>query len=185
MKRRYALFGITAMLAVSLAIPAFGGPSNPVASSLASAKGTAKKALKKAKQASKDAAAAQSTADSAQSDANSAQNTADAAQTAATNAQTAADAAQTTANGKYGTQDFVVGTATPSDSSSNKVAFAGCPAGFVYTGGGHSITGAVADITVTSSSPYINNNWSVVANEIGGGTGSNWSLRANVMCVGP
>ena len=51
MKRRYVLLGLASILAIALAVPAMGGPSNPLATTAASAKKTAKKALKKAKKA--------------------------------------------------------------------------------------------------------------------------------------
>ena len=65
MKRRNALIGLSAVLALSLVVPALGGPSNPIA----------EKALSLSK-VNKTAKRAQRTADSAQSAANSAQGTA-------------------------------------------------------------------------------------------------------------
>jgi hypothetical protein len=51
--KRYLVLGLGAVLALAVAVPAFGGSSDPSATTSASAKKTAKKALKKAKQANK------------------------------------------------------------------------------------------------------------------------------------
>jgi hypothetical protein len=105
MRKRYLILGLSLVLALALAVPAFGGPTNPISKSLASVKKTAYKALKTAK-------AAQGTANSALSAAQAAQSTADKAntevgkanteikkvQTSANNAQTTANNALTTAN---------------------------------------------------------------------------------------
>ncbi len=198
MRRRYVLFGLTMLLAASLAVPAFGGPDNPVADTFASAKSTAKKALKKAreankkaKQAQKSADNAQITADGAQSSADNAQATANAAQTAAgqaqtsaDNAQASADAAQSTANSKFGSVDAVFGDSSPSDSTSSKLVFATCPTGSQITGGGFAINGAEGAVTPVLSSQYLNA-WTARAVEIGAGTASNWSIQANVACISP
>lgn len=105
MKKRYAVLGLSVFLALALAVPAFGGPSNPIASISASVKSTANKALKKAKSAEKTAKTALSTANAANSaagtagsDAKKAQTTASSAQTTANTAQSEAKKAQTTAN---------------------------------------------------------------------------------------
>jgi hypothetical protein len=79
MRRRYTVLGLTGVLAVALAVPAFGGPSNPIASSAASAKQLASKALKKANAANSAAQAAQTTANQALAAANAAQTKANAA----------------------------------------------------------------------------------------------------------
>jgi hypothetical protein len=88
MRRRYIVFGLSATLALALAVPALGGPSNPVASSAASAKKLANKALRKANEANAAAQSAQSTANQALSTAQSAQNAAQSAQTTANQANT-------------------------------------------------------------------------------------------------
>jgi hypothetical protein len=75
MRKRYALLGATVTLALALAVPALGGPSNPIARSALSLS----KVNKTAKAAKTDAATAQA---------------------AAAAAQAAASAAQATANGK-------------------------------------------------------------------------------------
>jgi len=49
MKKRYTVLGLSLVLALALAVPALGGPSNPIASVSASVKSIANKALKKAK----------------------------------------------------------------------------------------------------------------------------------------
>jgi hypothetical protein len=142
MKKRYAIMGLGVFLAVALAVPALGGPTNPIANISASAKGIANKALKKAKAAEKTANSALSVANSANSTANSAsgdakkakelaesdktaatnaQNTANEAKTAATNAQNganaakaAAEAANNNANNRIRETVEVIGTASPS-----------------------------------------------------------------------
>ena len=78
MKKRYVVLGLSAVLALGLAVPALGG-SGPTATTSASGKKTAKKALKKAKKASKQATAAQGDANDALAAANGAQTAADAA----------------------------------------------------------------------------------------------------------
>lgn len=126
MKQRYAILGLGVFLALALAVPALGGPTNPIANISASAKGIANKALKKAKTAEKtannalsvansansaassasgDAKKAQTTADEGKklaetdkTDAANAQKTANEAKTAATNAQNTANEAKTAAS---------------------------------------------------------------------------------------
>ncbi len=97
MKRRYVVLSLAAVLALALAVPAFGGPTN-IVSALTNVKKTANKALKTAKAAGVAAAAAQSTANTAQSDADAAATAAKKAQTTASEGVTAAKNAQTTAN---------------------------------------------------------------------------------------
>lgn len=105
MKKRYAVLGLSVVLALALAVPAFGGPTNPIASGSASVKATANKALKTAKKAQKTANTALSTANTANAaaagaagDAKTASTEAKKAQTTANGAQTAANTAQSTAN---------------------------------------------------------------------------------------
>jgi hypothetical protein len=97
LKRRYVVLSLTVVLALALAVPAFGGPTN-IVSALTKVKKTANKALKQAGAASAAAAAAQSTANSAAGEASTASKAAKAAQTTANDGLTAAKAAQTTAN---------------------------------------------------------------------------------------
>ena len=98
MSKRYMVLGLSVVLALALAVPALGGPSNPIATISASVKKTANKALKTAKQAKKQARTALNTANSAQSSANSAQSTAKSAQDEAKNAKSTADGAQVAAD---------------------------------------------------------------------------------------
>ena len=118
MSKRYAVLGLSVFLALALAVPALGGPSNPIASSSASVKSTANKALKKAKAAQQTANTAQSTASTAQSDAAAAKSEAAKALTeakkgvtSAATAQTTANGAQTAANGAKATADTAKSTA--------------------------------------------------------------------------
>jgi type IV secretory pathway VirB10-like protein len=116
LKRRYVVLSLSLVLALALAVPALGGPSNPIASTSASVKQIATKALKKAKAAQTTANTALATATSAQGAASAAQSdvgkvqkevktaqsTADAAKSAAATAQSAAATAQTTADAAKG-----------------------------------------------------------------------------------
>jgi hypothetical protein len=211
MKNRYLVFGLSIVLALALAVPALGGPTNPVASLSASAKSIAQKALKKAKTAQKtaeaaqgaanaaDAAAgkAQTTANAANAAAGKAQTTANGAQTSATGASTAAKAAQTAANNAQATAneakslalegftetDFESG---PNDSGSGEtaIAAAGCPEGFEPTGGGFVLLGSDSNkVRVDLNSQYLNG-WIVSAENIAGHAGENWELSAAVTCIG-
>lgn len=111
MKKRYAVLGLSVILALAFAVPAIGGPSNPVASLSASAKSTASKALKKAKAAQKTANRALSTANSANSAAGAANSAAGAADNAAKKAQTTADEAKSAAGAAQASADSAKGTA--------------------------------------------------------------------------
>ncbi len=196
MRTRYVLLAATAVLAITVAVPAFGGPSNPVADTFASAKKTAKKALKKANKANKAAksaqgaaAAAQSTADGAQAAAAAAQTTADQAVTdaasakaAADAAQSSADSAQSSANTKFGETNYVGGDTSALDSSNTKTVSVGCGTSGRLTGGGFIVGGpGNNEVTVTLSSAFLNG-WVVQAAEITP-TASNWSLTATAMCA--
>src|SRR4051794_33642720 len=86
----YSILRLTGFLALALAVPALGGPSNAVASISASAKKIANKALKTAKSAQKTANTANSTANSALAEAQK-------AQTTGTNAQITANSAKSLA----------------------------------------------------------------------------------------
>ena len=184
MKRRYAALGMSSVLAIALAVPAFGGPSNPVATGAASAKKTAKKALAAA-------TAAQSTATSAQSTANGAQTTASGAQATANQALTAAQAAQTTAtnalnaaNSKLaGTNPSVVGPGSGSGSGASQTDTASCPAQFEITGGGFFTGGDGSnDVTPQFNAAY-GDAWIATIEEIGGGTAENHAVTATAVCV--
>jgi multidrug efflux pump subunit AcrA (membrane-fusion protein) len=208
MKKRLLVLGLSALLALSLAVPALGGPSNPIAHSAASAKSIAKKALKKSKKALKKAKKAQAaaddaqtTADNAQASANQAQNTADAAQASANQAQTTAEGAQTsanqaqasadaaqasanqaqaTANSKLDNLEFVVGNTTANDSNSPKTSIAVCPGNKVPSGGGFIIAGDSEAAARTSSQYFAG--WVANAGETTP-TAGNWSVTATAECV--
>jgi hypothetical protein len=211
MKNRYLVFGLSIILALALAVPALGGPTNPIASLSASAKSIANKALKKAKTAQKKAESAQKKAESAQTSANNAQTTANtantaagkaqttangaqtsatAASTAAKAAQTAADKAQATANEAKGLAleaftktDFESGS-PDSGSGETAIAAAGCAEGFEPTGGGFVLAGTDSNkVRVDLSSQYLNG-WIVSAENIAGHAGENWELSATVSCIG-
>jgi membrane protein involved in colicin uptake len=212
MKKRYTVLGLSVFLALALAVPALGGPSNPVASVSASVKSIANKALKKAKaaqgaaeaaqstansassaasSAQKEAGAAQKTANTAQGTATTAQSTANAAKTAAATAQTTANTAQTAANTAKSAADNALNVANGKMSGEVRVegeagttfGVAGCPSGKVPTGGGFIITGADNDAaTVTESTQYLSG-WIVFASQIEGTTGSSWGTVATVNCA--
>ncbi|HEU4393582.1 MAG TPA: hypothetical protein VFR04_08115 [Solirubrobacterales bacterium] len=207
MKKRYAVLGLSIVLALALAVPALGGPSNPIASVSASVKSIANKALKKAKAAQtaannaqntanaasgaaaaaqkdataaqKDATAAQKTATTAQSTATTALTTANSAKTAATAAQATADSALASANGKMSGEQFVSGSSVEGSGAS-----VGCPAGKTPTGGGFILGGAEPNAaTVISNSQYLNG-WLVTSAQIKGVAGSpSWTTAATVMCA--
>ena len=196
MKKRYMVFGLGVVLALSLAVPALGGPSNPVASISASAKSTAKKALKTAKAAKSAAKKAQSTADAANTAAGAAQTTADgaktaaataqttanSAQTAATAAQTAATNAQTTADSKMSGLALIT-SAGSAGGSTSATEFAVCPTGKSTTGGGFLVNGANNDqVTVVANAPYIGS-WFAIAKDINGQAGTSWTLTAEAECA--
>jgi hypothetical protein len=199
MTRRYLVLGLSTVLALSLAVPALGGPGNPVASTAVSAA----QALKKAKKAKQAATAAQATADTALSRADNAQvvavnaenaakaadakavtadNKATAAQAAAAAAQASANAANANANTRLLDTTTVNGTPTLNDATDSKSATATCPAGDIVTGGGYEIGGTDnADEAVVLESTY-GDAWFVGAQEINGTTPGNWSLTARAIC---
>lgn len=193
MRNRYLVLGLAAFIAIAMAVPALGGPSNPIASASVSA-------LKVAKKAKQKATAAQSTADSALSAANKAQtsaNTADTtanqaktaaatAQTAANAAQTAADAANANANTRYDHVNHVEGTASPSNNADKSLVAANCAAADdAATGGGWVAVGGGGerDAQVEYNSTFYNDQWVIVANDIGTDGGS-WSIAPEVQCIG-
>jgi hypothetical protein len=211
MRNRYLVFGLSIVLALALAVPALGGPANPVASISASVKTIANKALKKAKAAQKTANAAQAAADAAQSTANSASAAADKAQKTANGAQTTANGAQTTANGAQvaadnakKAADAAQATADAAQASANTkfdhtnfeqgdpvsgsgesaIVGAGCPTGESPSGGGFVLSGTDSNkVRVDLSSQYLNG-WIVSADNIAGHTGESWELSSVAICVG-
>jgi hypothetical protein len=188
MKRRYFVLGATLILAIALAVPALGGPSNPVSTAAKAAKDTASKALKKAKKANRNAKAAQNTADQALSDAAAARTAANNAQTTANEARTAAEAAQTTANqalteaqNPTATKLGLVDIADASPSNSNdKAAVAVCPAGKVLTGG-WGFTSATPNVKYQGSIPFYEA--SVALGFEDPATGANWTVSSFATCI--
>ena len=197
MKNRYLVLGLAAFLAVALAVPALGGPSNPIADGAASAKKTANKALKKAKKANQNAKAAQSSADSAQATADGAasaaataqttadgaQTSADAAQTSADAAQTSADAAQATADGKYGSVTNVEGATSPLNNADKNVIFATCTGGRTAAGGGYIVNGAGRENARVTFNTGYGTSWGVIAGDQG--AGATWEVTPSARCIGP
>lgn len=204
MKSRYVVLFLSLVLALALAVPALGGPTNPIASISASVKSTATKALKKAKAAQKTANSAQSTANSAQSDAKAAQNTANAANNAAKNAQTtantansaaktaqttadaakaAADAAQATANSKLGNTFSEFG-ATDGPNTTTGLSIVVCPGASQVTGGGYETTGTGNNEVVATFNSSYGDAWIASMERIPGGANT-WSVRAVVVCAQP
>jgi membrane protein involved in colicin uptake len=212
MKKRYTVLGLSLVLALALAVPAMGGPTNPLASASKSVQSIANQALKKAKAAQKTANAAQSTANSASSSASAANSAADKAQNTATAAQKSATAAQTTANGAKSTADTALATANAAKTAAataqasansaisiaetkmsgevhvestepGSLSFANCPTGKVPTGGGFVVTGANNNsATVTESTQYVNS-WLVIGEQINGVAGTSWEVTATVNCA--
>lgn len=211
MSKRYAVLGLSVFFALALAVPALGGPSNPVASISASAKSTANKALKKAKtaqttaeaaqsaanaagstasKAQEEAKKAQSTANNAQTAAATAQSTANTAKTAATNAQNTANAAQTAAtsannnaNTRIKESTEVIGALSAENTTTPKLASASCPSGDPVLGGGYSIGGESNRVTVTQSEEqFYGGGWFADAQTINGQVGATWSLLAIAIC---
>lgn len=133
MKKRYVVLGLSVVLALALAVPAFGGPTNPIASGSATVKSVANKALKTAKKAQKTANTALATANTANTTANTAegdaksasteakkaQTTAGNAQTAATNAQNTANDAKTAAGNAQATADAAKTAAAAAEANAN------------------------------------------------------------------
>ncbi len=128
MSKRYAILGLSVVFALALAVPALGGPSNPIASTSASVKKTANKALKTAKNAQATANSALSAASSAQSTANSADSEAGKALTEAKKGVTAAAAAQATANTAKSTADGAKTAAAAAQSTADAAAAAAAAA---------------------------------------------------------
>jgi hypothetical protein len=202
MKRRYTVLFLSLVLALALAVPALGGPNNPIASISATVKQTATKALKKANAAQKTANTAQSTANSALGAANKAQLTADGAQKAATAAQgtantaqatanaakTAADAAKAAADAAQATADTKLGETfsefgnTDAGNTTNGSSIAECPGASEVTGGGYETAGDGANEAVPIFTAAYGDAWLAGLERIPGGTNT-WSVRAIVTCA--
>jgi len=210
MSKRYAVLGLSVVLALALAVPALGGPSNPIASTSASVKKIANKALKTAKaaqttansalsaassaqsdanNAGADAKKAQTTANNAQTSANTAKSTADAAKAAAATAQAtanaanaAAAAAEANANTRIKDSHEVIGTASASNTVTEKSSSAECASAEPVLGGGFFVGGEANNVTVSSSDALIyGHGWFAAGRAIGAGTPT-WSITAVVMC---
>jgi trimeric autotransporter adhesin len=194
MKRRYAVLGLSVFLALALAVPALGGPTNPVASISASAKSIANKALKTAKAAQKTANAANGTANTALSTANTANGTANsalgeakkgvanaaAAQATANAAKKAAEEANANANTRVlGALERSASTETNTETSKNASAL--CEGNEVTLGGGFFVGGSSNSVSVNASEHMLyGNGWFVSARAISGTP--SWSLTAYTMC---
>jgi hypothetical protein len=204
MSKRYAVLGLSVVLALALAVPALGGPSNPIASISASVKQTANKALKQSKQAKKLANTASSEAKKAQEAAAGAQATADGAKTTASGAQTTALGAQTTATGAKKIAEEAKAAAAAANANANsriegsypnfgeptetntttqKFAGAECnSASDPILSGGFFVGGTSEQVTVTTSEidPLYGDSWFVGARAISGTP--SWSLQASILC---
>jgi membrane protein involved in colicin uptake len=202
MGKRYVVFGASLLLALSLAVPAFGGPSNPVSKAAVSAK----RALKVAKQARRKATIALNAAKGAQTSANQAETDAqkgitDAAtaqakanqaetdaQTGITNAataQTAANNAQTTANSKMSGGGVLVNGTISGGAAATQNSGATCPSAHqVVTGGGFSLGGTHAnEATVTANQEFYQNSWFTTARTINGQADNDWTIQAEATCA--
>lgn len=195
MSKRYVVLGLSLVLALALAVPALGGPSNPIASISASVKKTANKALKTAKQAKKQAKNALNKANGAQSSAND-------ASAAAKKAQESADGAQASANSAKGTADEAKALAEKAEANANtkvsgvyyqfgepseentettKNASAFCEGSDEATGGGYAFAGST-NVTVSASTPtFYGDGWFVTAKAISGTP--TWAIQANTVCT--
>lgn len=197
MRKRYAVLGLSVVFALALAVPAFGGPTNPLASISATVKQTANKALKKAKAAQKTANEAKSLAGTANTGAGAAlteaqKGVADAAtaQTSATNAQKAAEAAKKAAEAaeanaktRLAGSEQRVGEPSAENTTASKFASASCPTGNPVLGGGFSVGGENNKVTVTQSEEQLyGGGWFVAAQTINGQGTPSWSITAIAIC---
>ena len=190
MSKRYAVLGLSVVLALALAVPALGGPSNPIASISASVKQTANKALKQAKQAKKlantassSAKKAQETADGANIAASGAQSTATGAKKIAEEAKTAAAKAEANANTRIKGSYANFGESTGETTGTSKFAGAECDsASDPILGGGFFVGGTSEQVTVNTSEidPLYGDSWFVGARAISGTP--SWSLQASILC---
>ncbi|HEX7243962.1 MAG TPA: hypothetical protein VF245_00165 [Solirubrobacterales bacterium] len=202
MSKRYVVLGLSLVLALALAVPALGGPSNLIASASKSVKKTAETALKTAKQAKKQANTANKTANEALEAAKNSQTSADGAAASAKKAQESADKAQTTANGAKTTADqaktlaekaeanantkvrgvyYQFGSSSAEDTETTKNVSAFCEGEDESTGGGWAFNGST-NVTVTASTPtFYGDGWFVTAKAISGTP--TWSIQANTVCT--
>jgi hypothetical protein len=202
MRKRYVVLGLSAVLALALAVPAFGGPTNPLAKGVGSVKKTATKALKTAKAAQTTANTALSAAESAQSGltkdgteikklqtsvtaaqttANTAQATSTSAKSVAEAAKTAAAAAEANANSRLKGSVQLVGEVSPS-SEADKFATRECEAGQPTLGGGYVVGGSNEKTTVFLSEKAIYNDGWFVGGQLINGQNGNFTLQAFAIC---
>ena len=210
MSKRYAVLGLSVFFALALAVPALGGPTNPVASISASVKSTANKALKKAKAAQNtansaltaansaqgnansaqsdatkalnEAKKAQSTGTNAQNTANSAKSIAEAAKTSAAAAAAAAAAAEANANSRVKNSEELAGEVVES-TTTPKFTSVSCPSGNPILGGGYAVGGESNKVTVTSSEEQLyGGGWFADASTINGQGTPSWSLVVVAVC---
>lgn len=183
MRKRYVVLGLSAFLALALAVPALGGPSNPVADVSVSAKKLGKRALKKARGANKRAKQAQVTADDAQQGADDALARANNALDSAEAAGVAAINAQETADSKLGNVQQIAGEPTATNGITPKTSTAICPGGTIPTGGSHSVGGGDSnDVSVTSNGdPLYGSGWFATGQEVNAAT--SWSISATAYCA--
>lgn len=196
MSKRYLIFGLSVVLALALAVPAFGGPSNPIAGASASVKSIANKALKKAKAAQKTANGASATANAAltegktareeakkaQATANAAQSTANTAKGTADAAKAAAEQAEANANTRIQASTQVVGEPSLENTTASKFASASCGTGQPVLGGGFSVGGENNKVTVSQSEEQLyGGGWFVAAQSIAGQTPT-WAITAIAIC---
>jgi hypothetical protein len=209
MRKRYVVLGLSVVLALALAVPAFGGPTNPLSGGLASVKKTANKALKNANAAKKTAKSALTAAESAtagvkgvegdvtkanteikklQTSVTTAQSTANGATTAAAGAKKIAEeakvaAAAAEANANTRIKDSVEKFGeTIAESTTNKFASVSCGANSPTLGGGYEVGGAANKAVVNISIENLyEDGWLVGSQQISGQAGA-WSLRAIAIC---
>jgi hypothetical protein len=189
MGRRYVVLGLSVAFALALAVPALGGPSNPIATSAASAKKLANKALKTANAANSAAQSAQSTANQALTAANSAQTSADSAKTAADAATAAANAAanQTIGASRIG-REFTFGDSGAVSSTAQQSGAAVCTGDKVAVGGGGNVVRGTAvatdPIALTATVPFIYDSWIAAASEMSAVAGT-WQVSVDEICINP
>ncbi len=159
MSKRYAVLGLSVVLALALAVPALGGPTNPIASI------SANDEIKKV-----------------QGEAKNAQTSANAAKTAATNAQNAANAANANANTRI-KETIQVSEFVPESNSTPKFTSVSCPSGDPVLGGGFSVGGESNKVTVTASEEQLyGGGWFADASTINGQGAPSWSLVVFAVC---